>query len=470
MAKHNGFMNIPRKSPGYRPAEERIHDFRPVQMTLSDEEITEQANRCMDCGVPFCHMYGCPVGNRVPDYSDALYNDNWKEALDILQSTNNFPEITGRICPALCEAACTLSINDQPTTCQQIELKISERGWDEGWIVPERSSYRSGKSVAVIGSGPAGLAAAQQLARKGHDVVVLERSSRIGGLLMYGIPNFKLEKSVIDRRIEQLEGEGIRFETEVEVGRDISARYILKNYDAVVIATGTPQARDLPIPGRDLKGIHFALEFLTQQTKLVLGDTIDAEELIDPKGKHVVVIGGGDTGSDCVGSVIRRGCRSVTQIELLPKPSEERTVENPWPEWPMILRTSSSHQEGAERMWSIGSKEFYGEDGKVVKLGCAKLEWEGRSFSEIKGSDFLLDADLVLLSMGFVPFKDSPLVSGFSLETDARGNIAVGENSETSRSGVFAAGDAVSGASLVVRAIAAARDCAEHVDEYLQNL
>jgi glutamate synthase (NADPH) small chain len=469
MAKHDGFLHIERQSPAYRPVEERTRDFDPVQGMLSDEEIRQQANRCMDCCVPFCHMYGCPVGNRIPDYSDALYHDDWKGALELLQSTNNFPEITGRICPALCEAACTLAINGEASTCQHIELKIAEKGWEMGWIVPEVSTFKSGKQVMVIGSGPAGLAAAQQLARKGHNVVVLEKSDRIGGLLMYGIPNFKLEKSVIDRRIEQMKAEGVKFETEVEVGRDISPRYINNNYDAVLIASGTPLARDLNIPGREYRGIHLALEFLSQQTQLVLGDTIPEDQLIDPKGKHVVVIGGGDTGSDCVGSVIRRGCASVTQIELLPEPSQERLVSNPWPEWPAILRTSSSHHEGAKRLWSIGTKEFYGTDGRVVKVGCTRLAWEDGSFTEIKGADFLLDADLVLLSMGFVPYRDSPLVSGFGLETDERGNILVDEQYRTSKKGVFAAGDAVNGASLVVRAIARGRESAEAIDAFLSS-
>ncbi len=469
MSKHNGFMKFDRETPSYRPVEERIQDFESVQVDLSDESIKDQANRCMDCGVPFCHMYGCPVGNRVPDYSDALYHDNWEEALELLQSTNNFPEITGRICPALCEAACTLSINDEPTTCQHIELKIAEHGWEMGWITPQIAPVRTGKKVAVIGSGPAGLSAAQQLARLGHTVTVFEKSDRLGGLLMYGIPNFKLEKPIIARRLEQLSAEGVKFETEVEVGRDISPRYLRKNYDAVLIAPGTPKPRDLQAPGRDLKGIYFALDFLTQQTKLILGDTISKRRLIDPKGKHVVVIGGGDTGSDCVGSAIRRGAKSVTQIELLPQPSDDRIVSNPWPEWPKILRTSSSHKEGCERLWSIGTKELYGKDGKVVKVGCSRLEWENDSFKEISGSDFLLDADIVLLSMGFVPYKDSPLVKGFKIDTDPRGNIAVSEDYMTSVDGVFATGDAVMGASLVVHAIAQGRNSAESIDVYLRT-
>ncbi|MGH0054288.1 MAG: glutamate synthase subunit beta [Sphaerochaetaceae bacterium] len=469
MLKHDGFRTIPRKDPEYRPVDERIKDFEPVEGMLEPEQVQIQAERCMDCGVPFCHLYGCPLGNRVPDYSDLITQGRWKDALNLLESTNNFPEITGRICPAPCEAACTIDVDFKANTCEEIELAIAEMGWRKGWIVPDIAPIRTGKRVAVVGSGPSGLAAAQQLARKGHEVVVFEKSDRIGGLLMYGIPNFKLEKSVIDRRIDQMKKEGVVFETEVEVGDDISAHYLLSKFDAVVLASGTPLARDLNIPGRDLKGIHLAVEYLTQQTKMVLGDTIDPAEYIDAKDKHVVVIGGGDTGSDCVGTSIRRGCASVTQIELLPQPPEARRDTNPWPEWPQILRTSSSHKEGVKRMWSIGSKGFKGEDGNVKKLACAHLEWEGRSFKEIEGSEFDLDADLVLLSMGFVPFKDSPLVREFGLDVDARGNIAarIGEY-KTSVDKVFATGDAITGASLVVRAINHGRQCAESVDAYLK--
>ncbi|MGM0432073.1 MAG: glutamate synthase subunit beta [Spirochaetota bacterium] len=469
MAKQTGFLTINREVPAYRPVKERIQDFEPVCEVLNDELISLQANRCMDCGVPFCHAYGCPLGNRVPDYADALYHGNWREALELLHSTNNFPEITGRICPALCEASCTLSIHDGATTCQHIELKIAEKGWESGWITPEPAPRETGYRVAVIGSGPSGLAAAQQLGRAGHEVLVLEKADRIGGLLMYGIPNFKLEKSVLDRRLEQMRAEGVTFETEVEVGKDLSARYILKNFDAVLIASGTPQPRNLPIPGRELKGIHFALELLGQQTKLLLGDRIPAEELIEPKDKHVVVIGGGDTGSDCVGTVIRRGCKSVTQVELLPEPSSERLSWNPWPQWPQILRSSSSHEEGAKRLWSIATKEFYGTSGQVAKVGCARLDWADGASTQIRGSDFLLEADLVLLSMGFVPFADSPLVTGFNLATDERGNVAVDTDYKTSVDKVFSTGDAVTGASLVVRAIDHGRKSAASVNAYLRN-
>jgi len=469
MGKQDGFFTIERKNGEYRPVKERILDFDPVEQMLPAEDVQIQSNRCMDCGVPFCSMYGCPLGNRIPDYSDLVSRGLWKEALDLLESTNNFPEITGRICPAPCEAACTLDVDFGANTCEEIELAIAEMGWKNGWVVPDIAPVKTGKRVAVIGSGPAGLAAAQQLARKGHEVVVFEKADRIGGLLMYGIPNFKLEKGVIERRLEQMRAEGVTFETEVEVGRDLSAHYILSKFDAVAITSGTPLARDLTIPGRELKGIHLALEYLTQQTRIVLGDTVSEDEYIDARGKHVVVIGGGDTGSDCVGTSIRRGAASVTQIELLPKPPENRIDTNPWPEWPATLRTSSSHEEGAERLWSIGSKEFLGEGGQVKQLACVRLEWEGRQFREKPGSEFLLDADLVLLSMGFVPFKESPLVKEFGLSLDDRGSISVNSSYQTSVDKIFAAGDATTGASLVVRAIDHGRRCAEGIDEFLKN-
>ena len=469
MGRPQGFMTISRKEVSYRTKASRIHDFLPVEIPLSQESTVLQAHRCMDCGVPFCHVYGCPLGNRIPDYADAISHEAWQEALDILHSTNNFPEFTGRICPALCEAACTLAVNFAPTTCRQFELQIVELGWKRGWIVPQIARSKSGKRVAVIGSGPAGLAAAQQLCRLGHDVVVFEKSDRLGGLLMYGIPNFKMEKEVIQRRLNQMREESVTFETGVEIGVDLSARYLHDKFDAIVVAAGSPKPRDIQIPGRQLHGIHFALEYLTQQTRLVLGDDISPDEMIDVYGKHVVVIGGGDTGSDCVGSVIRRGCASVTQIELLPEPPTVRLEDNPWPQWPRILRTSSSHKEGCFRMWSVGTKEFIGTEGSVEQVSCIQLEWNERNFKEIPKTEFALEADVVLLSMGFVADEHSPLIHSFDLSVDERGNIAIDETYASSIDKVFATGDAVTGASLVVRAINSGRLCAQSVHAYLSR-
>lgn len=467
--KHAGFFHIPRRQQDYRPVEQRVGDFDWVELPLPEKEVAAQANRCMDCGVPFCHAFGCPLGNRVPDYIDEVYHGNWQKALDLLHSTNNFPEFTGRVCPALCEASCTLSLGYEPTICKHIEMQIAERGWQEGWIKPEPGAS-SGRSVAVIGSGPAGLAAAQQLARSGHQVTVFEQSDRLGGMLRYGIPNFKLEKWIIDRRLEQMVSEGVRFETEVAVGQDISGRYIRKNFDAVLIAAGSSRPRDLPVPNRELSGIHFAMELLTQQTRLLCGDPVAEEEFIDPEGRDVVVIGGGDTGADCVGTCIRRGAKSITQIELLGEPPAGRKVSNPWPEWPVILRTASSHEEGCRRLWSVLTKECYGKDGRVRQLGCAQISWNDQGFSEVPGSDFLLDADLVFLSMGFIPDKESTLISSFQLETDQRGMLFTEDGCRTSAPGVFVTGDFVTGPSLVVRALQHGRLAAEEVDRFVRGV
>ena len=475
MGKPTGFLEYERKDPPKRPVEERVKDFREVEQLLPVEELEIQAARCMDCGVPYCHSFGCPLSNRIPDWNDMVYRGLWRRALDLLHSTNNLPEITGRVCPNPCEAACTLSINQPPVTIRHIELQIVERGWKEGWIVPEPPPFRTGKRVAIIGSGPAGLAASQQLARAGHEAVLFEKSNRIGGILRYGIPDFKLEKWVIDRRMEQMQQEGVIFETEVEAGVDLSTHYLSRSFDAVVLTTGAGVPRDLKIPGRELKGIHFAMEFLVQQNRRVAGDPIPAEEEILAKEKRVVVIGGGDTGADCVGTSRRQGAKSIVQIELLPEPPKERPVNNPWPTWPQILRTSSSHEEGCERMWSILTKEFIGDEkGNVKGLRCVKLDWttdeNGKmSFSEIPGSEFTLEADLVLLAMGFLHTEHGPLVEGFGLERDERGNIKVDHRLMTSVPGVFAAGDSVLGASLVVRAISLGRKVAEAVDHYLMN-
>ena len=472
MGKPTGFLEYERKDPPKRPVEERVKDFREVERLLPMEELEIQAARCMDCGVPYCHSFGCPLSNRVPDWNDMVYRGQWRRALDLLHSTNNLPEITGRVCPSPCEAACTLSINQPSVTIRHIELQIVERGWREGWIVPETPPFRTGKRVAVIGSGPAGLAASQQLARAGHDVVLFEKSDRIGGILRYGIPDFKLEKWVLDRRMEQMRGEGVVFETEVEAGVDLSTHYLSRSFDAVVLTTGAGVPRDLKIPGRELQGIHFAMEFLTQQNHRLAGDPLPPEEEITAKDKKVVVIGGGDTGADCVGTSRRLGAKGIVQIELLPEPPKERPVDNPWPTWPQVLRTSSSHEEGCERMWSILTKEFWGEDGRVRGLSCVKLEWftdeNGRmGFKEIPGSGFKVEADLVLLAMGFLHTEHGSLVEGFGLEKDERGNIKVDTNLMTNVPGVFAAGDTVLGASLVVRAISLGRKVAAAVDSYL---
>lgn len=473
MAKPTGFMEYDRQDPPKRGVDERVRDFREIEGLLDLDELQTQAARCMDCGIPFCHAYGCPLANRVPDWNDMVWRGRWKEALELLHSTNNLPEITGRICPAPCEAACTLSINQPAVTIRHIELQIVERGWKEGWIVPEPPAEKSGKRVAVVGSGPAGLAAAQQLRRAGHDVVVFEKADRIGGILRYGIPDFKLEKWVIDRRLEQIRAEGVTFETEVDAGRDVSPRYLTRAFDAVLITAGARVPRDLDVPGRDLAGIHFAMDFLSQQNRLNAGDSIPPDELITAAGKNVVVIGGGDTGSDCIGTSRRQGAADICQIELLPKPPDERTPDNPWPTWPLVLRTSTSHEEGCKRLWSILTKEFLGKDGHVTGLRCAELEWSEpdengrRTFKEIPGSEFELKADLVLLAMGFLHVEHGPLVSGLGLQVDGRGNIVVDENGMTSAQGVFAAGDTISGASLVVRAIDSGRRVAAGVDRYL---
>ena len=404
-----------------------------------------------------------------------MYRGHWRSALEVLHSTNNLPEATGRVCPAPCEAACTLGIIEPPVTIKHIELQIAERGWTEGWIVPEPPLMETGKRVAAVGSGPAALAAAQQLRRAGHGVAVYERADRIGGILRYGIPDYKLPKDVIDRRLEQMRAEGVQFEPSTEVGHDISARYLLRNFDAVFLAVGSQTPRDLTVPGRDLEGIHMAMTFLTQQNRRNAGDVIPLDESITAEGKHVVVIGGGDTGADCVGTSLRQGASSVTQIELLPRPPGERPADNPWPTWPQILRTSSSHEEGCERLWSVLTKELVGDGGRVTALRCVQLDWSEadptgrRTFAEKPGSESELRADLVLLAMGFLHVEHGPLVDELGLEVDQRGGIAVDGRHMTSEAGVFAAGDCVCGASLVVRAIDVGRRVAADVDRYLLN-
>ena len=475
MGKPTGFLEFDRVDPKKRPVKQRIKDYNEIEIPLPIDELKKQAARCMDCGIPFCHAFGCPLTNLIPDFNDLVYKGHWEKALEILHSTNNFPEVTGRICPAPCEAACTLSINEPAVTIRQIEFQIVERGWKEGWIKPLISPIKTGKRIAIVGSGPAGLAAAQQLARNGHEVVLYEKDNRIGGLLRYGIPDFKLDKNILDRRMEQMTAEGVIFEPNVYVGKDVSAAYLKKKFDAILITAGAGTPRNLNVPGRELKGIYFAMEFLGQNNKRVAGDEIPATEIINAKGKNVVVIGGGDTGSDCIGTSIRQGAKSVVQIELLPKPPEDRPAGNPWPEWPQTLRTSTSQLEGCKRMWSINTKKFIGEKGRVKKLKCVKLDWtkpdkkSGAPFSEIKNSSFELKADLVFLAMGFVHVEHGSLVNDYNLELDKRGNIIVDDCYRTSESGVFAAGDAATGASLVVRAINHGRRAAAEIDKFLME-
>jgi len=473
MGKPTGFMTYNRKDPSKRPAGERIRDYREFAAPLTEAELETQAARCMDCGIPFCHVYGCPVKNLIPNWNDMVYRKKGRRALDLLHATNNLPEVTGRVCPAPCEPACTLAINQPAVTIKQIELQLVERGWEEGWIQPERALVKTGKRVAIAGSGPAGLAAAQQLARRGHEVVVFERSDRVGGLLRYGIPDFKLEKRVIDRRIEQMLAEGVLFETGVEAGVDISGRYMQRTFDAILLATGAGVPRDLDVPGRDLRDIRFAMDFLVQQNRRNAGELVRSEEEILARGKNVVVIGGGDTGSDCIGTARRQGANEIVQIEILSQPPPQRTPENPWPTWPQVLATSSSQEEGCRRLWDVATKAFVGDEGAVKKLRCVRLDWSEpdekgrRAFREIADSEFEIEAELVLLAMGFVHLEHGPLVEELELDRDGRGNLRVASSYMTSVPGVFAAGDSMTGASLVVRSIDSGRLAAAGVDSYL---
>ncbi|HLT74580.1 MAG TPA: glutamate synthase subunit beta [Ohtaekwangia sp.] len=466
-------MKFNREMPKSRDPKERINDYKEIYLPLEKERVKQQAARCMDCGVPFCHN-GCPLGNNIPDFNDAVYNGKWEEAIRILSSTNNFPEFTGRICPAPCEASCVLSINNSPVTIEYIEKTIAEQAFERGYIKPNPPKSRTGKRVAVVGSGPAGLAAAAQLNKAGHWVTVFERSDRIGGLLRYGIPDFKLEKSVIDRRLRVLEQEGIIFRTNAHVGVNISAAHLRSEFDAVVVCAGASAPRDLPIPGRQLKGVHFAMEFLSQQNKRVAGDRIFSGEIL-ATNKNVLVIGGGDTGSDCVGTSNRHGAKSVTQIELLAKPPQKRNdLTNPWPLWPMVLMTSSSHEEGVERQWAILTKEFVGDNnGRLTGLKVVDIKWgvnaQGKmGFEEIPGTERILPCELALLAIGFVGAEKGGLVDELKIELDERGNIK-SNNYMTSQEGIFAAGDVRRGQSLVVWAISEGREAARAVDTWLMG-
>jgi glutamate synthase (NADPH/NADH) small chain len=470
MGKPTGFLEFPRETSRYEAPAERIGHHREF-VTLPDAQaLQKQGARCMDCGVPFCHQ-GCPVNNMIPDWNDLVYRNRWREALETLQSTNNFPEFTGRICPAPCEAACTLNIVDQPVTIKNIELAIVERGWQEGWIKPDVSKPRTGKSVAVVGAGPAGMAAAQQLARAGHSVTLFEKNAAIGGLLRYGIPDFKLEKRFIDRRAEQMAAEGVTIRTNCAVGKDVTVDDLMASFDAVVLSGGSEKPRDLPVPGRELDGVHFAMDFLVQQNRRNAGEPVGVADIL-ATGKHVVVIGGGDTGADCVGTSNRQGAASVTQLEIMPKPPEKEDKGVTWPLWPHKLRTSTSHDEGCARMWSVttksfATKSFQGENGKVTGLNCIQVD---AKMKEIPGTEFELRADLVLLAMGFVHPVHEGMVNDLGVERDGRGNVKADTlGYRTSKQKVFACGDMRRGQSLVVWAIREGRQCARAVDEFLMG-
>ncbi|MFO1185354.1 MAG: glutamate synthase subunit beta [Bauldia sp.] len=466
MGKITGFLEIDRHDRKYLPAADRVHNWREFTIPLAEPAIRDQAARCMDCGVPYCHT-GCPVNNQIPDWNDLAYRGEWREALRNLHSTNNFPEMTGRVCPAPCEASCTLNLIEAPVTIKSIECAIVDRGYAEGWIVPEPPQRRSGKRVAVIGSGPAGLACAQQLSRAGHEVHVFEKQGRAGGLLRYGIPDFKMEKVYIDRRVAQMEAEGVAFHYGAHVGKTIPALQLASEFDALVLCGGAEKPRDLPIPGRDLKGIHFAMDFLPQQNRRVSGEPLGNEQPILATGKHVVVIGGGDTGSDCIGTSVRHAAVSVTQLEIMPMPPVHENKLLTWPDWPLKLRTSSSHEEGAERDFAVGTLRFHGENGQVTKLECARVD---AKFKPIPGTEFFLKADLVLLAMGFVSPIHEGLLAELGVALDPRGNVTA--NTRDYRSSVdriFTAGDMRRGQSLVVWAIREGRQAARAVDQFLMG-
>jgi glutamate synthase (NADPH/NADH) small chain len=473
MGKPTGFIEIKRKKHPTRPVEERIHDWREVYLPYPNADLQDQGARCMDCGIPFCHQ-GCPLGNLIPDWNDLVYHDRWHAAIDRLHATNNFPEFTGRLCPAPCEGACVLEINGDPVTIKAIEVSIIDRAYDEGWVTPQPRPTRTSKTVAVVGSGPAGLAAADQLNRAGHSVTVFEKSDRIGGLLRYGIPEFKMEKRILDRRLAILEAEGVVFRGGVNVGSDVPVDRLRADFDAILLAAGAGQPRDLPVPGRDLKGIQFAMEYLTLQNRRCEGDAIAEEDFITAQGKHVIIIGGGDTGADCLGTTHRQGARSVTQLELMARPPQDRTPDNPWPQWPNIFRVSPAHEEGGERLYAVSTQRFTGDAaGRVRALQAVKVEMVRRDrtvqFDPIPGAEFEIPADLVLLAMGFVGPERGPLVTDLGVKLTDRGNVWRDERWMTSVPGVFTAGDMQRGQSLIVWAIAEGRSAARGIDQYLMG-
>ena len=473
MGKPTGFIEIQRKKQPTRPVEERVQDWQEIYLPYPTGELEMQGARCMDCGIPFCHQ-GCPLGNLIPDWNDLVYRDRWHAAIERLHSTNNFPEFTGKLCPAPCEGSCVLGINDYPVTIKSIEAAIIDRAWDEGWVAARPPVTRSWKRVAVVGSGPAGLAAADQLNHAGHSVTVFEKSDRIGGLLRYGIPEFKMEKRFLDRRLAVLEEEGVVFRAGVNVGVDVLADRLRADYDAILLAGGAGQPRDLPVPGRDLKGVHFAMDYLTLQNRRNEGDGIPESEFITAKDKHVIIIGGGDTGADCLGTAHRQGALSIHQLELMPIPPEERTADNPWPQWPHVFRISGAHEEGGERLYSVSTQSFSGDgSGNVKRLHAVQVEMvkqNGRSqFQQVPGTEFELPADLVLLAMGFVGAEKGALLDDLGVSMTDRGNVARNARWMTNVPGVFTAGDMQRGQSLIVWAIAEGRSAARAIDEYLMG-
>lgn len=474
MGNPKAFLTVKRKDAGYRPAQERILDFGEVEQTLNSEDRREQASRCMDCGIPFCH-WGCPLGNKMPEWQEYIYKGNWKLAAEVLMQTNDFPEFTGRICPAPCEKSCVLSIHRAPVTIRENEASALEHAFGEGFIQPKVPAHRTGKKVAVIGSGPSGLAVANQLNQKGHEVTVYEKSSHIGGLLRFGIPDFKLNKNIIDRRLKLMEAEGVKFVVNTEIGKEVKGKDILKDYDAVCVAIGSQVPRNLPVEGRELKGVYYAMEYLTAQNKLIAKESVPADQVIDAKGKNVLVIGGGDTGSDCIGTANRQGAANVLQIEILPKPAKLEEIENPWPNpFPVVLKTSSSHMEGCERRWALNTKRFIGEDGKLTAVELVEVAWEkdenGRHVMKEVGPSEIHKVDLVFLALGFVHPIQEGLLQELDIKTDdVRRNVMTDKNRATNVSKVFGAGDCVSGQSLVVTSIASGRKTAQHIDEFLSS-